>query len=145
MPRTRHQKSIELSRDCRFPVFLFFSLGGRKCRNPTGFTQQSHKKALSLYLMRIKSQAVALVHRQSHRTPVSRHPQWQDLCTVLSGQPAQMGLVFFGIKGTGAVNQVTRSEEHTSELQSRPHLVCRLLLEKKKVHGAEGGEPGARG
>src|SRR5690554_7350751 len=27
---------------------------------------------------------------------------------------------------------VKRSEEHTSELQSRPHLVCRLLLEKKK-------------
>src|SRR5690554_7521387 len=26
-----------------------------------------------------------------------------------------------------------RSEEHTSELQSRPHLVCRLLLEKKKA------------
>src|SRR5690554_7160375 len=34
----------------------------------------------------------------------------------------------FGTMGdTGA-----RSEEHTSELQSRPHLVCRLLLEKKK-------------
>src|SRR5436305_12064732 len=29
--------------------------------------------------------------------------------------------------------QVVRSEEHTSELQSRPHLVCRLLLEKKKT------------
>src|SRR5690554_7197770 len=28
---------------------------------------------------------------------------------------------------------VPRSEEHTSELQSRPHLVCRLLLEKKKL------------
>src|SRR5690554_7490572 len=28
--------------------------------------------------------------------------------------------------------QADRSEEHTSELQSRPHLVCRLLLEKKK-------------
>src|SRR3989442_10778780 len=28
--------------------------------------------------------------------------------------------------------QAERSEEHTSELQSRPHLVCRLLLEKKK-------------
>src|SRR5215510_15583573 len=27
----------------------------------------------------------------------------------------------------------TRSEEHTSELQSRGHLVCRLLLEKKKT------------
>src|SRR5437660_2939599 len=28
----------------------------------------------------------------------------------------------------------SRSEEHTSELQSRGHLVCRLLLEKKKKH-----------
>src|SRR3989442_5262812 len=28
-----------------------------------------------------------------------------------------------------------RSEEHTSELQSRPHLVCRLLLEKKNTKG----------
>src|SRR3989442_8901178 len=28
--------------------------------------------------------------------------------------------------------EALRSEEHTSELQSRPHLVCRLLLEKKK-------------
>src|SRR3989442_10377506 len=31
-----------------------------------------------------------------------------------------------------------RSEEHTSELQSRPHLVCRLLLEKKKRSGTRG-------
>src|SRR3989442_11862927 len=31
-----------------------------------------------------------------------------------------------------AVPARERSEEHTSELQSRPHLVCRLLLEKKK-------------
>src|SRR2546429_1033619 len=36
--------------------------------------------------------------------------------------------------GTGArVGRVARSEEHTSELQSRLHLVCRLLLEKKKT------------
>src|SRR5687768_18052403 len=33
---------------------------------------------------------------------------------------------------TGVVFGSTRSEEHTSELQSRLHLVCRLLLEKKK-------------
>src|SRR5690554_7566961 len=32
----------------------------------------------------------------------------------------------------GIINLPARSEEHTSELQSRPHLVCRLLLEKKK-------------
>src|SRR5689334_23571959 len=34
--------------------------------------------------------------------------------------------IFFGAR--------TRSEEHTSELQSQFHLVCRLLLEKKKFH-----------
>src|SRR3989442_7687295 len=33
-----------------------------------------------------------------------------------------------------------RSEEHTSELQSRPHLVCRLLLEKKKNNLYEAAE-----
>src|SRR2546429_3558260 len=35
----------------------------------------------------------------------------------------------YAISSTGGV---CRSEEHTSELQSRLHLVCRLLLEKKK-------------
>src|SRR3712207_8338331 len=34
--------------------------------------------------------------------------------------------IFFGVKDK-------RSEEHTSELQSRQYLVCRLLLEKKKI------------
>src|SRR5436305_7047296 len=39
--------------------------------------------------------------------------------------PAETAFLLFGEYGL-------RSEEHTSELQSRPHLVCRLLLEKKK-------------
>src|SRR5690625_5441157 len=34
---------------------------------------------------------------------------------------------------TGTIGGHGRSEEHTSELQSRGHLVCRLLLEKKKT------------
>src|SRR2546429_9225520 len=37
-----------------------------------------------------------------------------------------------GCRCTAAGMTSTRSEEHTSELQSRLHLVCRLLLEKKK-------------
>src|SRR3989442_8881661 len=37
----------------------------------------------------------------------------------------------YGQIGEGA--KASRSEEHTSELQSRPHLVCRLLLEKKMI------------
>src|SRR5947209_17321892 len=37
-----------------------------------------------------------------------------------------------GCRGCGAFRAKLRSEEHTSELQSRQYLVCRLLLEKKK-------------
>src|SRR3989442_13413898 len=37
-----------------------------------------------------------------------------------------------GIVESSSTFDSRRSEEHTSELQSRPHLVCRLLLEKKK-------------
>src|SRR6266498_4358821 len=40
-----------------------------------------------------------------------------------------------GERGAAPIHErstvIPRSEEHTSELQSRPHLVCRLLLEKK--------------
>src|SRR5439155_9005724 len=38
------------------------------------------------------------------------------------------------VDANGIPRQDLRSEEHTSELQSRGHLVCRLLLEKKKSH-----------
>src|SRR2546422_6606154 len=38
--------------------------------------------------------------------------------------------------------RIIRSEEHTSELQSRLHLVCRLLLEKKKEHQRTRATPG---
>src|SRR3712207_6890337 len=39
-----------------------------------------------------------------------------------------------GVKLRGKGDPILRSEEHTSELQSRQYLVCRLLLEKKKNH-----------
>src|SRR2546422_3156807 len=43
-------------------------------------------------------------------------------------------LADLGVHGEGEVDRRRpRSEEHTSELQSRLHLVCRLLLEKKKT------------
>src|SRR3989442_2163672 len=46
----------------------------------------------------------------------------------IPGEGPLVSLLFAGLALTFA-----RSEEHTSELQSRPHLVCRLLLEKKKT------------
>src|SRR5215813_14501980 len=49
----------------------------------------------------------------------SQHGSWHTTLFVLSGVVTALPL---------------RSEEHTSELQSRPHLVCRLLLEKKKTY-----------
>src|SRR5436309_7494538 len=50
-----------------------------------------------------------------------------------SGGSVQSGNYFVKVTrpGTGS-QEVLRSEEHTSELQSRENLVCRLLLEKKK-------------
>src|SRR2546422_7936491 len=42
--------------------------------------------------------------------------------------------------GAMARPQKRRSEEHTSELQSRLHLVCRLLLEKKKTEESHGAQ-----
>src|SRR5205809_5787480 len=43
-----------------------------------------------------------------------------------------MGALHERAKDTASAIACFRSEEHTSELQSRLHLVCRLLLEKKK-------------
>src|SRR3712207_8807952 len=55
-----------------------------------------------------------------------------------SGQDASLGDVESTGSGhrmssTGSSCRSPRSEEHTSELQSRQYLVCRLLLEKKKL------------
>src|SRR2546422_4370465 len=55
------------------------------------------------------------------------------ICMWAAAAPARAHLVY-GIEDADswATDAHKRSEEHTSELQSRLHLVCRLLLEKKK-------------
>src|SRR3712207_7569247 len=68
---------------------------------------------------------------------------WRRQVTVASVKPSDPTQSVGSDKGlkritvtvtspTGRVTTLTRSEEHTSELQSRQYLVCRLLLEKKK-------------
>src|SRR3712207_6905294 len=52
----------------------------------------------------------------------------QQLGGLLGGQLDELGL------GLRVEKDRLRSEEHTSELQSRQYLVCRLLLAKKKAH-----------
>src|SRR2546429_3380539 len=59
------------------------------------------------------------------------------VCRFLRACPAFVGharLAFPRSDGRHLAALCRRSEEHTSELQSRLHLVCRLLLEKKKTH-----------
>src|SRR5207344_3677410 len=51
--------------------------------------------------------------------------------TTLFRSPHDLDPAGFEVFVPGTAGEA-RSEEHTSELQSRPHLVCRLLLEKKK-------------
>src|SRR3712207_7564132 len=51
---------------------------------------------------------------------------------ILTQQPAPPWLTLHRAPALAGSYLVQRSEEHTSELQSRQYLVCRLLLEKKK-------------
>src|SRR2546429_1159052 len=57
-----------------------------------------------------------------------------SVCGGLTGQLAadSKGRIYLPTGNCGLPWVALRSEEHTSELQSRLHLVCRLLLEKKK-------------
>src|SRR3712207_6918015 len=66
----------------------------------------------------------------------SRGPAWTDgqIATALDASLSTIARVRqrFVTRGLDAALRGQRSEEHTSELQSRQYLVCRLLLEKKK-------------
>src|SRR5690606_41142971 len=61
--------------------------------------------------------------------PLWTKPDW--LNSWLCGSPAR-GIMTAVSEWGRAWRMTSRSEEHTSELQSRENLVCRLLLEKKK-------------
>src|SRR3712207_7810297 len=60
--------------------------------------------------------------------------EWQDIFKVVKGINLQPKILYpsrLSFRMEGEIKSF-RSEEHTSELQSRQYLVCRLLLEKKK-------------
>src|SRR3712207_7924935 len=75
------------------------------------------------------------------RSSISTGALALDLALGVGGVPRGRTVEIFGPEGSGkttlalhiiAEAHKARSEEHTSELQSRQYLVCRLLLEKKK-------------
>src|SRR3712207_7485466 len=77
-------------------------------------------------------------HRASEQRPEVQPDQCHDRDGgVLEGVAEHHVLLgdALGARGPDVVlAERLRSEEHTSELQSRQYLVCRLLLEKKKIH-----------
>src|SRR5690606_39872006 len=94
----------------------------RKIGLPTGYsTDTGH----GLYLRRIGSTVHALVAFQATTAGGNN-----EIGVAVSGFQPRFNWPL--VNAPTASAQLTRSEEHTSELQSRENLVCRLLLEKKK-------------
>src|SRR5436309_10909114 len=54
------------------------------------------------------------------------------ICVCFIFELTRLLMVYFNKEKSNCWSRFIRSEEHTSELQSRENLVCRLLLEKKK-------------
>src|SRR5690625_7087579 len=69
--------------------------------------------------------------RKEVRNYDRQHHGWMSIRDALSKSYNVPAVKTFQEVGSERVHEF-RSEEHTSELQSRGHLVCRLLLEKKK-------------
>src|SRR3712207_7726426 len=77
---------------------------------------------------------------QRRRSGAGRAPDavHDDHVAVLGDRRVREDLLELVLREREQAADRDRSEEHTSELQSRQYLVCRLLLEKKKTHD-EGG------
>src|SRR5258707_9838683 len=96
------------------------------------------RSTLFPYTTLFRSHLVAVV-RERDAGPFGRRTHRDDTADV----PRQRA------RAAVAEHHDARSEEHTSELQSRQYLVCRLLLEKKKlcllhVHGTAGAAGATR-
>src|SRR5258707_6328518 len=91
-------------------IFFFFFLMIRRPPRSTLFPYTT--------LFRSHRQDRVIAGRKASTKAPTRRWRWPPAlsCSTIGGHPAP----------------ISRSEEHTSELQSRQYLVCRLLLEKKK-------------
>src|SRR5687768_17951536 len=99
------------------------ALRGRASSTTTSFAKQATLPGLFVKHSILRVQAVLAQSSLTFRkTSAPRRHPIRDLTMLVFPSPA-----------TYRWSIERRSEEHTSELQSRLHLVCRLLLEKKKV------------
>src|SRR5258708_39989148 len=97
---------------CSHRSFFFFFLMIRRPPRSTLFPYTTLFRSPSLF-----------AHLFSPRVPDSNKGMYGHVLVIAGAR---------GKTGAAAMAGMARSEEHTSELQSPDHLVCRLLLEKKK-------------
>src|SRR5687768_11955019 len=94
----------------------------------TGVTPQKHGVLFNGLLVRQPAPLPPVIEPWRDKAELVRVPTLYDVAHQSGLTTAQVDWV--AILNSGTINW-ERSEEHTSELQSRLHLVCRLLLEKK--------------
>src|SRR2546429_6776140 len=87
------------------------------------------RSTLFPYTTLFRSRSDLVQHKEKEKGTVSRTSQ------IVFGERQHLLRVLDSLEGTDV--PIARSEEHTSELQSRLHLVCRLLLGKKKHRSAD--------
>src|SRR5690625_6660241 len=82
-----------------------------------------------------KPPQASLTHPETVSTIFPIHSNFSPKATIIAISPPATAITIpIGlVKNINIAAATLRSEEHTSELQSRGHLVCRLLLEKKKI------------
>src|SRR2546421_5640808 len=104
-------------------AFFFFSSRRRHTRSDRDWSSDVCSSDL-------KQRDDAHPHRDAHVVPKQIDHPHGTYCGKRNGQSYNRGLR--DRPSIEVQEQENRSEEHTSELQSRSDLVCRLLLEKKK-------------
>src|SRR5690625_5582549 len=89
-----------------------------------------------MYDLQTSLEEITGMHALSLQPAAGAHGEWTALMMIRDFHEAngdfQRTKVIVPDSAHGT-NPASRSEEHTSELQSRGHLVCRLLLEKKNI------------
>src|SRR5690606_40540935 len=108
-------------------LYLLSFLILRPPPSPTLFPYTTLFRSSKLYFfIRLRQHILIIIHSTSHSVL-----QCSDVLAFIIIPQLALGIEFFSIFLEEFIIK-HRSEEHTSELQSRENLVCRLLLEKKK-------------
>src|SRR5438445_3059468 len=93
----------------------------------------SAEQEIAHVVLQVAAEPGAERHAETHLAPpLDRRRQQVGECVAENGFRAAALQLELVRQRRHVLDELARSEEHTSELQSRQYLVCRLLLEKKK-------------